>query len=116
MKILSNKKARCGLALIILFALSSFYPATALAERNNETKYNISVQYSPYENINPEIQYDLSYLTARMIYHVLEAVRAIDIDRLPVAQSEIGKAKTQEKKRGRNKQKACLPNWRSWFP
>ena len=94
MKILSKNIISLSLAFLFLFFAGGIYFAdTVLAGQNDEAKYNISIQYSPYQNINPEIQYDLSYLTSRMIYHVLEAVRAIDIDWLQVAKSEIDKAK-----------------------
>ena len=79
----------------IIFSLIMFIPLIYSEAAAIETKqdYEIKLERKAGETLSQEVYYDISFLTARSLYHVLEAVEALEFEKTDKAKEEIAKAR-----------------------
>ena len=84
-------KRRWIIIFSFLVFVSLFHSGTAAQEIKQD--YMINLERKAGEPLTQEAYYDISFLTARSLYHVLEAIEALEFEKTDKAKEETAKAR-----------------------
>ena len=80
---------------IIIFSFLVFVPLfySGTAAQEIKQNYMINLERKAGEPLTQDAYYDISFLTARSLYHVLEAIEALEFEQIERAKGEVVKAR-----------------------